>query len=40
MGYLEDEIDRLKDETRAQHDLIYSLQDQLKLNEEKLAKVR
>ncbi|XP_044755678.1 trafficking kinesin-binding protein milt isoform X2 [Coccinella septempunctata] len=38
MGYLEDEIDRLKDETRAQHDLIHSLQDQLKLNEDRLAK--
>ncbi|XP_045474165.1 trafficking kinesin-binding protein milt isoform X2 [Harmonia axyridis] len=38
MGYLEGEIDRLKDETRVQQDLIQSLQDQLKINEERFVK--
>ncbi|KAK9879979.1 hypothetical protein WA026_008488 [Henosepilachna vigintioctopunctata] len=37
MCFLEDEIDRLKEESRTQHEQILSLQAQLKSNEEKLV---
>ncbi|KAL3268036.1 hypothetical protein HHI36_007169 [Cryptolaemus montrouzieri] len=37
MGFLEDEIDRLKEESRMQHEQILSLQAQLRNNEEKLV---
>lgn len=39
MGLLEDEIDRLKDENKAQHEQILILQSKLNDAEVKLAKV-
>lgn len=39
MGFLEDEIDRLKDENKSQHEQILALQAQLQDTEEKMRKV-
>ncbi|CAH1977066.1 unnamed protein product [Acanthoscelides obtectus] len=39
MGYLEDEIDRLKDENRQQHEQILALQAKLQDTEQKLTKI-
>lgn len=39
MGFLEDEIDRLKDENRNQHEQILALQAQLQDSEDKMDKV-
>lgn len=39
MGYLEDEIERLKEENRMQHEQILALQAQLNDTEDKLHKV-
>lgn len=39
MGFLEDEIDRVKEENRMQHEQILALQSQLADNEDKLARV-
>ncbi|XP_076266762.1 trafficking kinesin-binding protein milt isoform X2 [Rhynchophorus ferrugineus] len=39
MGFLEDELDRVKDENRAQHEQILSLQSQLQDTEDKLRKM-
>lgn len=39
MGFLEDEIDRLKDENKSQHEHILALQAQLQDTEDKMRKV-
>lgn len=39
MGYLEDELDRVKEENRLQHEQILALQAQLQDTEDKLRKV-
>lgn len=39
MGFFEDEIDRLKEENRNQHEQILALQAQLQNTEEKMHKV-
>lgn len=39
MGFLEDEIDRLKDENRYQHEQILALQAQLQDSEDRMHKV-
>lgn len=39
MGFLEDEIDRLKDENRSQHEQILALQAQLQDTEDKMRRV-
>lgn len=39
MGFLEDEIDRLKEENRTQHEQILALQSQLQNSEDKMHKV-
>lgn len=39
MGFLEDEIDRLKEENRTQHEQILALQSQLQDSEDKMHKV-
>lgn len=39
MGYLEDEIERTKEENRMQHEQILALQAQLNDTEDKLRKV-
>lgn len=40
MGFLEDEIDRLKDENRSQHEQILALQSQLQDTDDKMHKVK
>lgn len=39
MNYLEDEVDRVKEENRNQHEQILALQSQLQDTEDKLRKV-